>query len=107
MADKDFFEFSDHFLGTQVFATTQANNTGWRVTDTSSAGTPTYALVDGSAAGELAVDFDSQAEVQNVCIYQGDILQYDIDEINKVATLVWEFRDDPPLFAGFGSNVSK
>jgi hypothetical protein len=84
MADNNFYEFSDHFLGTQIFNTTQANNTGWRMADTSSAGTPVYALVTPSASGEVSVAMDTQAEVQNVCLYQGDVLQYDIDTINQV-----------------------
>lgn len=88
MADRNFWDWEDDFFGTAIFATSQANNTGWRVADTSSAGTPTYALVDGASSGELAVDLDSgQTEIQNVCIYQGDILQYDIDKIKEV-----EFR---------------
>lgn len=87
MAEKDFWTFTDDFFGTALFAATQDSNTGWRISIDAAAGTPTHVLVDGASSGELAVDMDTQAEAQNLCIYQGDILQYDIDKIREV-----EFR---------------
>lgn len=77
---QDFWEDSDDFFGAGTLSTVgQGDN--WVITDTSSAGTPTYVKVDGSATGEVALDFDSQAEAQNVCLSYGDVLCYDIDNI--------------------------
>jgi len=89
MAQKDYWEVVDDFFGTGDFSSTAASNVGhrWIIADTSSAGTPTYVYVDGSASGELAIDMDTQAEAQNVCLYQEDVLQFDIDLLTEV-----EFR---------------
>lgn len=81
MASKDFWTFEEDFLGNQVFSATAADNSSLRIKDTSSGGTPTYALVDGSASGEINLAFDSTNEAQIVTLYQGDILQFDIDDI--------------------------
>jgi hypothetical protein len=85
MASKDFWVDRYDFFGHGSFTATQADNGPLRIADTSVAGTPTYVFVDGSSSGELAVDMDTQAEVQNVCVYQGNILQYDIDKITEVS----------------------
>lgn len=87
MASRNFFHDVYDFFGQGTFTATAADNAPFRVADTSSAGTPTYVFVDGSATGELAVDLASTSEIENVCIYQGDILQYDIDNLKEV-----EFR---------------
>lgn len=87
MAQRNFWSYVEDFFGTRVFSATQADDPNWRIADTSSAGTPTYVSVDGSSSGEIAIDFDSQAEAQNVCLYQSDVLQFDIDKIKEV-----EFR---------------
>ena len=34
-------------------------------------------------------------------------LEYDLDETNKVATLVWEYRNTPDTFGGFMGNVQR
>lgn len=83
MAKKDFFEFDDDFLGHRVYSPTAGSNVnhGYVIADTSSAGTPTYAPVDGAESGEVAVDLASTTEVENVCLFQNDILQFDIDKI--------------------------
>ncbi len=39
--------------------------------------------------------------------WESRAVEYELDEVGKVATLVWEFRHDPPLFAGHGSNVQR
>lgn len=77
------YHFIDEFHGDRAYSTTKASNAGhaYTIADTSAAGTPTYADVDGSEAGEIAVTFDNTNEVQNVCLYQGDQLQFDIDNI--------------------------
>lgn len=87
MSQKDFWEVVEDFFGTRVFSVTQADDPTWRIADTSAVGTPTYALVTPSSSGEVALDFDAQVEVQNVNLYQSDVLQYDIDKIREI-----EFR---------------
>lgn len=70
----------DFVGGPSSFTATAADNSPWRIADTSAAGTPTYALGNtGDDIGALTITFDSTNEIQNVCLYQGDILQYDID----------------------------
>lgn len=80
---KDFWEFWDDFFGNLVFSATKGSNVGhaYDIADTSSSGAPTHAVVDGSETGEVAVDLASTNEIENVCLYQGDKLQFDIDKI--------------------------
>lgn len=64
------------------FTATAADNSPWRIADTSSAGTPTYVLGNtGSDIGALTLTFDNTSEIQNVCVYQSDFLQFDIDDL--------------------------
>jgi hypothetical protein len=81
MAITNFFEWFVDFFGHSVFTGTAGDNAPMVIADTSDSGTPTYASVDGSATGEIAIDMDNTNEVQNVCLYQNDILQFDIDKI--------------------------
>ncbi len=71
----------DWFLGHRVYSATAGSNIGhnWKITDTSSAGTPTYAPVAGARG--LKIDFDAQNEAQNVCANWGDLLGIDIDDL--------------------------
>jgi len=75
--------WSDYFTGHRVYSATAGSNVGhvWKVTDTSSAGTPTYAPIDNAtdSNGGLAVAFDTTNEVQNVCVNFADVLVWDID----------------------------
>ena len=90
---QDFWEFFDDFIGpAKTVPATAEHDSPWGATDTSSAGTPTYVIgVDhgttGGACGVLAIDFDSQAEAQNVCISFDDVLQFDISD-----RLIYECR---------------
>lgn len=71
----------DQFQGHRVYSATPGSNVGhnWLLADTSAAGTPTYApAADGRG---VKVDFDNTNEVQNLCLYFGDILAWDIDDI--------------------------
>jgi hypothetical protein len=83
-SNQDFILFFDDFIGSgATFPTSADPATPWLVTDTSSAGTPTYTNgndlgTSGGACGEAAVTMDSQSEVQNVCLSFGDKLQFDI-----------------------------
>lgn len=77
MSIKNFWKFVDDFFGVGTFVTS-AGLDQWLVTDTSSAGTPTYTRLDhgtsAGAAGVAQLAFDSQAEVQNVCLCFGNKL---------------------------------
>ena len=52
--------------------------------DTSAAGSPT---IGGLAGGGLRLALDATNEVQNLCLYMGDVLPFDIDEIISVAII--------------------
>jgi hypothetical protein len=87
MGRQDFWEFFDDFIGgAGTFPTSDDPATPWLITDTSSAGTPTYTNgVDhgtvGGACGVAALTLDSgQTEVQNVCLSFGDCLTFDIND---------------------------
>lgn len=75
------WEFRDQFVGHRVYSATAGSNVGhnWLIDDTSAAGAPTYAGVDGGRG--VAVDMASTAEAENVCLHFGDILAFDIDDI--------------------------
>lgn len=88
MAASDFYSFRDQFQGHRIYSATAASNVGhnWLVVDTSAAGTPTYAPVDAAtddSNGAIAIDMDTQAEAQNVCLAQANLLQFDIDKITE------------------------
>ena len=78
----------DLFTGHRVYSATAGSNVGhvWKVTDTSSAGTPTYIPIDAAtdSNGGLAVAFDSTNEIQNVCVNFADVLMWDIDRLIDV-----------------------
>jgi len=76
---QDFVEFCEDFLGPMTLTASPAGNDMWDIADTSSAGTPTYTV--GGINGEATLAFDSQSEVQNVCLFQSDVLNYDIDNL--------------------------
>lgn len=71
------------FDWSQVFTTTSAFM-GWAIADTSSSGTPTYTTVSGGGA---ALTCDSQSESQNVCLYQKDILPFNVLKVQKMSWL--------------------
>ena len=88
MAQRNFWENRYDFFGSGTFTATAADNAPLLIKDSSAAGTPTYAYVDGSSSGELALDFSNTSEIQIVTLYQGNILQYDIDKIREVEFLL-------------------
>jgi len=83
---QDYWEFFDDFLGAGTFGTS-AGLDPWVITDTSSAGTPTYTRLDhGETSGAFRpgvaqLAFDSQVEAQNVCLSFGDKLAFDINSV--------------------------
>lgn len=68
-----------YFRGEQALAAA-ASGAGnpWVKADTSSAGSPT---VGGLAGGGLRMLLASNTEVENLCVYHGDVLSFDIDDI--------------------------
>ncbi len=81
------WEWEDDFFGGGTFGVAASAGDRWVITDTSSAGTPTYTRLDhGESTGAFAfgvaeLAFDSQAEAQNVCLSFGDKLALDIDKL--------------------------
>ncbi len=90
----------DFSASVAALSTTAVQAWPWKIADTSSAGTPTYTLQAGPTGPEAALSCDSQNEVQNVCLYQNDFLQWDIDCLLEV-----KFRVRL-LQASFGSAMS-
>lgn len=75
---QDFQEYVDDFFGTSAtFPTSADPATPWLVADTSAAGTPTYVR----NASNAVLTLTSTSEVQNVCLYHGDALSFDIDDL--------------------------
>jgi hypothetical protein len=83
---QDFIEFVEDFLGPQTLTASPTGSDLWDIADTSSAGTPTYTV--GGINGEATLAFDTQAEVQNVCLYMSDKLNFDIDKLLRVEMAV-------------------
>lgn len=79
---QDFIEYVEDFIGPQTLTTSPAGSDQWDIADTSSAGTPTYTV--GGINGEATLAFDSQSEIQNVCLFKSDVLNFDIDTIQSI-----------------------
>lgn len=82
---QDFLTYTEDFLGPQTLLASPVGSDQWDVADTSSSGTPTYTV--GGVNGELTIAFDSANEIQNVCVFKSDVLNFDIDLIQSI-----EFR---------------
>jgi len=83
---QDFAIFEDDFWGADTFSTA-GQGSPWAIADTSAAGTPTYATVSPSTTGELAITMASTSEVENVCLSFGDVLSWNIANLQS-----FEFR---------------
>lgn len=81
MGKHNFWQWRPQLANTGTIASSGPTPNGLIIADTSAAGTPTYLYKDGAEGGEITIDFDNQNEVQNVCLYMGDILPWDIDKI--------------------------
>mgnify|MGYP003651331895 CR=1 FL=1 len=79
---QDFVEFVEDFIGPQTLTASPTGSDRWDIADTSAAGTPTYTV--GGINGEATLAFDAQAEVQNVCLFQSDVLNFDIDKLLRI-----------------------
>lgn len=82
---QDFIELYEDFLGPQTLTASPGGSDLWDIADTSANGTPTYTV--GGINGEATLAFDNTAEAQNVCLFQSDVLNWDIDTLQTV-----EFR---------------
>lgn len=69
------------FLGQNTPPLANAPDSGeWRRAVTAANGAPTVAASNGA----MTITLDSTAEVQNACLYLGDQLPFDIDQIKQV-----------------------
>jgi len=78
----DFVTYFEDFLGPQTLLASPVGSDQWDIADTSATGTPTYTV--GGINGEFTAAFDSANEVQNVCLFKGDVLNFDIDLIQSI-----------------------
>lgn len=75
----------DDFIGGGTIPTSLSAGCPWKQTDTSPAGTPTFAVQSNAAHGELLIQFSNTNEIQNLCLDFGDVLCFDIDNLQTVA----------------------
>jgi hypothetical protein len=88
--------WSDDFVGGETFAAA-GQGSPWAIAETSAAGTPVTAVVSPSATGEIKLGFDSTSEVQNVCLFNNDVLWLDIDNLQQVEYRVRVDNDSTAL----------
>lgn len=75
------YEYLDHFRGKSAPAAAASVVDGpWAKADTSSAGSPTLTTLDSDAGGAIKGLLDNTNEVQNLCLYHGDIKSFDVDD---------------------------
>lgn len=94
-------KWCDSFDRAQVFSTTPGMN-GWTIADTSSSGTPTYLCVNGGGA---ALTLANTSEAENVCLYQNDVLPFNLLKVQTMSFLAKVAGIDAAttLFMGLGS----
>jgi len=72
----------------------------WVKADTSSSGSPT---VQGVSGGGLALTLAATSEVENICLYMGDVLPFDIDDLIRVEFIAKCTASlDSTIIAAFG-----
>lgn len=82
MSEQNHWKWAPNFANTGTLPTSGPSENGLIIAETSAVGTPVFRYKDGaSEGGEVELAFDSQAEAQNVCLYHGDTLPFDIDRI--------------------------
>lgn len=79
---QDFLEFCEDFVGPQTLTASPAGSDLWDIADTSTSGTPTYTV--GGINGEATLAFDNESEIQNVCLFMSDVLNFDIDTVQRI-----------------------
>ena len=100
---QDYQHYFEDFIGpSAAFPTSADPATAWLVADTSASGAPTYVRATSNAVLTLA----STSEVENVCLYHGDSLAFDIDNIQSIEMRVklgGAFTTGSELVFGVGS----
>ena len=79
---QDFVEYIEDFLGPQTLTASPGGSDQWDIADTSSSGTPTYTV--GGINGEATLALSSTEEIQNVCLFKNDVLNFDIDLLHSI-----------------------
>jgi len=74
-----------HFRGAQKPPVVASRQGIWCSKDTSSAGSPT---IQSGSGGAMELTLDNTNEVQNLCLYMGDVLPYDIDDLVWVEGII-------------------
>jgi len=82
MVSRGIKTFIDNFDRAQAVTTTPGLN-GWTIADTSSSGTPTYLTITEDG-GAMALTLVSTSEAENVCLFQNDVLIYDVRQLKSV-----------------------
>lgn len=84
MATLDTFKIVHDFFGVNDGSGAAVDINPFTVKDLSPLGAVTVAFVDGSNRGELALTMAADNEVQNISLYQNDVLQFDIDKLTQI-----------------------
>jgi hypothetical protein len=84
---RDIAQFFDDFWGADTFSTA-GQGSPWAIADTSAAGTPTYANITPATTGEFRMTLAANNEIENVCLSFGDVLSFDIDNIQRFVARV-------------------
>ena len=80
------WEWRPDLVNTGNLPTSGPAANGLIIADTSAAGAPTFAYLDGAIeGGELEIQHEATSEIQNVCLYHGDTKPFDIDQIVEAA----------------------
>jgi hypothetical protein len=79
---RKFVSHFEDFLGGSTISTTVGEG-DWKITDTSTTGTPTYVRTN-EHGGVFVMTFSNNAEIQNLCLDYGNVLPYDIDQLLDV-----------------------
>lgn len=74
----------DHFDRAQAFTTTPAGEFGWTIADTSAVGAPTAVCVTADG-GRADLTLAATSELENLCLFQNDVLPFDLAKIDYVA----------------------
>lgn len=72
------YDFRGHLA---IPATASGAGTPFVKAVTASSGTPS---IGGATGGGLSMQFTSNTQIENLCVYMGDVLPFDIDEIISV-----------------------
>lgn len=81
----DIVVYEDDFHGYRAPQAAAAGEFEWVKADTSSGGSPTVLSVDGSKNGAIALTHDSTNEIQNLFLYHGDHLNFDLASLLRAS----------------------